>query len=117
VTALTQGESMELVDLTEKLEEVSKRYADEYNFKRDNDWFVFKMQEELGELIQIYLMMTERGRSKGLSKAEMRKKFENEIADVISLGLLFARKNDVDVMQAIQDKWLYHLSDEKQNRE
>ena len=63
---------MELNELTKKVEQVSSSYANEFNFNRDNDWFMFKLQEEIGELTQKYLMMTSRGRQKGLSKDQIR---------------------------------------------
>ncbi|MFH1315959.1 MAG: pyrophosphatase [Candidatus Woesearchaeota archaeon] len=96
-----------------KVERASKEYAEEYGFNRDNDWFIFKMQEEIGELIQVYLMMTKRGRSKGLSKEEIRKNFEMEIADLFCSVLLFANHYEIDLMKPIEEKWFKRLIESK----
>jgi len=47
---------MDINKLAKKVEEVSKSYSKEFGINRDNDWFIFKIQEELGELTQKYLM-------------------------------------------------------------
>jgi hypothetical protein len=50
-----------------------------FNITRDSDWFLFKLQEELGELTQKYLMLTKRGRQKGLSEEEAINKISAQI--------------------------------------
>jgi NTP pyrophosphatase (non-canonical NTP hydrolase) len=96
---------MDINKLAKKVEEVSKSYSEKFGINRDNDWFIFKIQEELGELTQKYLMLTKRGRQKGFSEEEIRKQFELEIADVICCTLLFANHNNVDIMKNIEEKW------------
>ena len=103
---------MELNELTKKVEQVTSSYANEFNFNRDNDWFMFKLQEEIGELTQKYLMMTSRGRQKGLSKDQIRNDFELEVADVLCQVLLLANHNNVNVMDKINSKWLRRLNQE-----
>lgn len=56
---------MDLKILTARIESVSQSYTDKFDIKRDSDWFVFKLQEELGELTQSYLMLSHRARKKG----------------------------------------------------
>lgn len=82
---------MDLHDLSDKTEEVSKKYAQKNGIMRDDDWFVFKLQEELGELTQKYLMMTDRARKKGLTNAEIRQDFDKEVADVFGQILLLSK--------------------------
>ncbi len=96
---------MDIKELAKKVEEVSKSYSKEHGINRDNDWFIFKIQEELGELTQKYLMLTKRGRQKGFTEEEIRKQFEYEIADVLCCTLLFANHNNVDLMKNIEEKW------------
>jgi NTP pyrophosphatase (non-canonical NTP hydrolase) len=97
---------MDLPTLTAEIEAISVRYAEKYDIERDNNWFVLKLQEELGELIQSYLMMTGQARPKGKSPEEIRRDFEHEIADVFCHLLLLAKFNDVDLAHAIDEKWL-----------
>ncbi|MEU4603142.1 hypothetical protein AB0F43_09205 [Kribbella sp. NPDC023972] len=57
---------MELGELAERLEKISARYEERVGFARNADWFLLKLQEEVGELTQAYLQHTGRGRSKGV---------------------------------------------------
>jgi NTP pyrophosphatase (non-canonical NTP hydrolase) len=97
---------MDLSKLGAEIEAISIRYAEKYDIDRDNNWFVLKLQEELGELIQSYLMMTGQARSKGKTVEEIRRDFEHEIADVFCHILLLAQFNGVDLAKAIDEKWL-----------
>ena len=96
---------MDINKLAKKVEEVSKSYSKEFGINRDNDWFIFKIQEELGELTQKYLMLTKRGRQKRFSEEEIRKQFEFEMADLVCCVLLFANHNKVDLIKDIEEKW------------
>jgi len=100
---------MNLDRLTERIKQVSDLYAADFEIERDDDWYVFKLQEELGELTQKYLMMTGRARTKGLSKADIASQFRDEVADTFSLIVLLARHFDIDLDDAVKDKWLKHL--------
>lgn len=96
---------MDIHDLTEKIEGISKEYADKFAFERDSDWFVLKLQEELGELIQSYLMVEGKARQKGKNKEEIRDEFENEVADVLAHTLLLAKHFHVDLDRVFEGKW------------
>lgn len=100
---------MDLQKLTVEIEKVANNYSKEFKIKIDSDWLLFKLQEELGELTQAYLMYSKRGRSKGLSKKEIRDNFEKEFADVICFVLLFAKYHKIDFKKTIKEKWLSRL--------
>ncbi|MGB4966117.1 MAG: pyrophosphatase [Microgenomates group bacterium] len=97
---------MDLKILTERIEAVSQSYTDKFDIKRDSDWFVFKLQEELGELTQSYLMLSQRARKKGKSTDLITKEFQDEIADVFGHILLLANHYNIDIEKAVNDKWL-----------
>lgn len=97
---------MDMQELINKIEAVSQKYSKQYKIKRNPSWFLLKLQEEVGELTQCYLMMTGKGRAKNKTKRELRSDFERELADVFCHVLLLARANGVDVKKAIDDKWL-----------
>lgn len=103
------GWHMDLGQLTDKVESVSRGYAAQAGITRDKDWFAFKLQEELGELTQKYLMMTGRGRKKDLSEEEIRLGFEDEVADVLGHLLLLAKHFDVDLEKSLDRKWFKYL--------
>lgn len=102
---------MDLQKLSAQVEKVAQKYSKEYGIKIDSDWLLFKLQEELGELTQAYLMYSDRGRKKGFSKKKIRDDFEKEFADVLSFVLLFAKHHDIDFEKIIQEKWLSRLKE------
>jgi len=67
---------MDVNELIAKIELRSKQYAEDHHVKRDDDWFLLKIQEEFGELTQKYLMLTNRARQKEMSKEGIRKDLE-----------------------------------------
>lgn len=97
---------MNIKKLSEQVETVSKTYAKKFNIHRDEDWYVLKIQEELGELVQSYLMLKDRARAKGKDKKEMKDDFEKEIADVFCHILLLAKFHKIDIEKVIEEKWL-----------
>jgi len=50
-----------LASLSARVEQVSAGYAREFGIQRDDDWFVLKLAEEVGELTSAYLAATRRG--------------------------------------------------------
>jgi len=100
---------MDLRELSLDAEKVSERYAAAFGIRRDDTWFLLKLQEEVGELTQAYLMRAGQARSKGLTPAELHAAFAAEIADVVCQTLLLAHRFDVDVPAEIDRKWLSRL--------
>ncbi len=97
---------MDLKQLLREVEQVSQVYAEKYNIERDATWFVLKLQEEVGELIQSYLMLSGKARTKGKSSEEIRAEFNKEVADVFCHTLLLAQFHDIDIEDEIKKKWL-----------
>lgn len=98
-----------LVELTELVADVSDTYASRNDIARDDDWYLLKVQEELGELTAEYLTTTGRGRLKGADGASLRQALEDETADVLAMLLLFARNNRIDLDAALERKWFQYL--------
>lgn len=99
---------MDLTILTKDVEAVSKKYAKKFGIKRDSQWFILKLQEEMGELIQSYLMMEGKGRKKGKTEKELRNDFHKEIADVFCHILLVAHSQKADLQKEVEKKWLIY---------
>ncbi len=100
---------MDLRQLTADVETVSQRYAEVFGIRRDDAWFLLKLQEEVGELTQAFLMRAGQARTKGLSSDELHANFAAEVADVLCQLLLLARHLDVDVPAEVDRKWLSRL--------
>ena len=96
-----------LNDLAEKFERSSRAYADANHIERDADWFLLKLQEEMGELTQAWNRVSGRGRRKGRSDEELARDLADEAADVLGHILLFAHSNSLDLSAAINRKWLF----------
>lgn len=99
---------MDLKQLQDRLEKISVRYGEHLGFERDPDWFLLKLQEEVGELTQAYLQHTGRARAKGATAEQIRDTFHQEFADVLCQLLLFAKQHDVDLPAEIDSKWLVY---------
>jgi len=97
---------MDIQQLSDDVEGVSKNYSKKFNIDRDADWFVFKLQEEIGELTQAYLMLKGRARMKGKKIEEVREDFEGEVGDVLCHILLLAKHFNVNLDTVIKEKWI-----------
>ena len=102
------GHGVDLEELSERLEKISVGYGERLGFERDPDWFLLKLQEEVGELTQAYLQHTGRARTKGFTAEQIRETFHQEFADVLCQLLLFAHQHDVDLPAEIERKWLVY---------
>ena len=68
-----------------------------------------KLQEEVGELTQAFLMQSGQARTKDLSPEQLAANFRAELADVLCQVVLLARHHEVDLPAEIDRKWLYRL--------
>jgi hypothetical protein len=105
-----------LDDLTALVAQVSDIYADIFDIERDGDWFLLKLQEELGELTAEHLRLSKRGRIKGRSEAEIAQARDDEAADLLAFLLLYARHHQIDLHAALERKWFDYLRGEKETR-
>jgi NTP pyrophosphatase (non-canonical NTP hydrolase) len=96
-----------LSSLIQQFEKASATYAAANDVERDDDWFVLKLQEEIGELTQIWNKKTGRGRRKGMTDEELATALADETADVLGHILLFAHRNDLDLAAAVERKWRF----------
>jgi NTP pyrophosphatase (non-canonical NTP hydrolase) len=92
--------------LTSQVERVSDRYAELFGIERSEDWYLLKLQEELGELVQAHLKLSGRGRGTVAPQAR-----EDEAADVLCMLLLYCRRYGIDLDAAVDRKWLAHLKE------
>jgi NTP pyrophosphatase (non-canonical NTP hydrolase) len=97
---------MDIVELTVAVERISAGYAERFGFERTGDWYLLKLQEEVGELTQAHLMREGQARTKGRSPSELDDAFRAEVADVLCQTLLLARHHGIDVEDAVRRKWL-----------
>ncbi len=101
-----------LEKLVAQFEAASADYAENHGMLRDPDWFLLKLQEEMGELTQAWNRATGRGRRKGRTDEDLNRDLADETADLLGHILLFAHKNRIDLASAIERKWLFRPDEE-----
>jgi NTP pyrophosphatase (non-canonical NTP hydrolase) len=94
-----------LPDLMQKFETASVIYAERNGIDRDPDWFLLKLQEEMGEVTQVWNQISGRGRRKNMSDEEMHRALADETADLLGHVLLLAQAKGLDLEAAIERKW------------
>ena len=93
-----------LAEVSEAAAEISDIYAGKYAIERNDDWFLLKLQEELGELAQAHLRLSSRGRGEASEQDRA-----DEAADVLCMLLLYCRRFGIDPDAAVRRKWLSWL--------
>lgn len=102
---------MNIDQITEKAKKVAEQYAQEFNIEYTEDWFVMKLQEEFGEMVQQHLIRTHRTRRTPESDNAAKEALAEEIADVFCYVLLFAKWSGISVEQAVTKKWFKYLKE------
>ncbi len=100
---------MTIAEITEKARAVADQYAKTFHITYTDDWFLLKLQEELGEMTRAYLVRTQRTRRKTESDDEAKQALAEEIADVFSYVLIFAERSGIDIEEAVTKKWFKYL--------
>jgi NTP pyrophosphatase (non-canonical NTP hydrolase) len=111
----SKEQEMHVEELTKNLADVLDLYAKRFSIERSPDWYLIKLQEELGELSSAFLKMTGRARKSEETPEEQKKNLEDELADVLAMTLLFAKSQEIDPAKAIERKWFKHLEAAKGN--
>ncbi len=101
--------SVTFKELSERIGQVGELYARVHNITRSADWYLLKLTEELGELTAEHLLVGGVARPNADGSGGTRESLENEAADLFGQLVLYLRANDIDIVAAIERKWLRHL--------
>lgn len=93
-----------LSEVSDAAARISDIYAAKCGIARDDDWYMLKLQEELGELSQAHLRLSSRGRGEASEHDRA-----DEAADVLCQVLLYCRRFGIDPDAAVRRKWLTWL--------
>ncbi|MCO6177347.1 MazG nucleotide pyrophosphohydrolase domain-containing protein [Ciceribacter sp. RN22] len=96
-----------LQELALRFEAASVTYAEAHAVERDADWFLMKLMEEAGEVVQAANRLSGRSRRKGLDESELRRCLADETADLLGHVLLLAHHHRLDLQAAIMRKWRF----------
>ena len=97
-----------LAVLANRTEQLSDPYAARTAIDPNDDRCALNPQEELGELIADYLLLTGRGRVTDQAAEAIRAARDDEAAEVLAV-LLCCRRCDTDIEAALARKWFWHL--------
>jgi NTP pyrophosphatase (non-canonical NTP hydrolase) len=93
-----------LSEVSDAAGRISNIYADKFGIVRDDDWYLLKLQEELGELAQAHLRLSSRGRGEACEHDRA-----DEAADLLCQLLLYCSRFGIDPDAAVRRKWLQWL--------
>jgi NTP pyrophosphatase (non-canonical NTP hydrolase) len=96
---------MDVLALCDKIAEAGNRYAASLDVDPTDDWIILKTLEEAGELVQAFLRYSNRAHSRGRSAPELKRALDDEIADLLGISLLLAKRFNVDLLPALERKW------------
>lgn len=102
---------MDTQEIESKLKTVFDVYTSKYGINPDSDYFLLKIQEELGELSAAHLKLTQRARLKEASQEQLEKNLREEIADVLAMTILFAKSKGLRMEDLLNEKWFKYLND------
>lgn len=100
---------MDIQKLQKEIVQIMHIYAEKHEVEMDTDFGVKKLAEEFGEYVQATLIHQKKcKKEKRLSEAESKKLIAHELADIIGLALFNAHLFNIDVQQAMEEKWLQY---------
>ncbi len=94
-----------LPQLADKFRTASMAYCARNNIEFTDDWILMKLQEEVGELFQAWLMKTGRARDKGHTKQVLEEQLAAETADALGMIMVFISSQNIDINKYIEKKW------------
>lgn len=96
---------MNLKELAQHCEKAWSQYAKKNHIHRDDEFYLFKMQEELGELTRAFLELRGSEKKNKPSKEDLKKRFASDIASLVGNALILALYFDVDLETTIKAKF------------
>ncbi len=107
---------MDFKEIEEKVIKNAKRYCRECDIELDEDFAILKLYEEVGELAQNVLIHRKKCRKeKYLEKEESKKELAKEVADVLGMLIVVSYLFEIDMEEAIKEKWINRLNKEGNN--
>lgn len=98
---------MDFKELQNKVVQNALNYGKKYNVQIDEDFALLKLYEEVGELAQAVLIHRKKSRpEKHVSEESSKKELAKELADVVGMAIVNAYLLDIDLEEAIDNKWI-----------
>jgi NTP pyrophosphatase (non-canonical NTP hydrolase) len=93
--------------LTQKIAKSGFDYGKRHHIEFTPEFAAIKLNEEVGEFNQALLIHQHKCReSKYLDPKVSQKELGHELADVIGMAIVNAKIHDIDIEEALNEKWL-----------
>ena len=102
---------MKFKELQQHIVDNAIKYGELHDVPIDEEFVMYKLVEEVGELYQA--LLTKKGKCrtrKRLSEDEAHAEVSKEMADVVGMALLCAHILEIDLQDAIEKKWMHKES-------
>jgi NTP pyrophosphatase (non-canonical NTP hydrolase) len=96
---------MDLKEIALHCEKAWSQYAEKFQIHRDDEFYLFKMQEELGELTRAFLELRGSEKKRKTTMDELKQKLASDIASLVGNALILAHHFDVDLESNIKFKF------------
>src|SRR4030042_513465 len=98
---------MDFQEIQKKVVENAFNYGKKYNVEIDENFALFKLYEEVGELAQDVLIHRKKCRpEKYLTAKKAKEEIAKELADILGILILNAYLLNIDLEEAITKKWI-----------
>jgi NTP pyrophosphatase (non-canonical NTP hydrolase) len=98
-----------LTELIKSVQSVSDIYAARFGIRRDRDWYLLKIAEELGEVHKAFLRIQGQARPSDAANANPERALADEAADLLATVLLFIGNENIAIGEALERKWFCHI--------
>jgi NTP pyrophosphatase (non-canonical NTP hydrolase) len=96
---------MNLKEAALHCEKAWSQFAEKFQIHRDDEFYLFKMQEELGELTRAFLELRGSEKTSKTTAEELKKQLASDIASLVGNALILALHFDVDLEATIKHKF------------
>jgi NTP pyrophosphatase (non-canonical NTP hydrolase) len=105
-----KASQMNLNDMQSAVVRVMEQYCSQYSITLDDHFAQLKLYEEIGEFTQAVLIHKQLCRTdKHQSATDSQAALAEELADILGMVLVNAHLWDIDLQQAIKNKWMAKL--------
>ena len=96
---------MNLKDAAAHCDKAWSQYAEKHQIKRDDEFYFFKMQEELGELIRAFLELRGSEKQRKSSIEELKSRLASDITSLVGNALILSKHFEVDLEKTLKQKF------------
>lgn len=96
---------MNIKEMAQHCEKAWGQYAEKFQIHRDDEFYLFKMQEELGELTRAFLELRGSEKKSKSTTEELKKKFAGDVASIVGNALILSLHFGVDLETTIKAKF------------